>query len=62
MGMGVRRETASVTTGSKLKAAHVQTVDVLGWDNEGDVAVERLPSYCSSSRRLRGTAVTVAGP
>ena len=25
-----------------VKAAQIQTVKVLGWDNEGDVAVERL--------------------
>jgi hypothetical protein len=25
-----------------VEAAHVQTVEVLGWDNEGDVAIERL--------------------
>ena len=44
-----------------VKAVHLQTVEVLGWDDEGDVAVKRL-SLVSQLKLAPGETVTVAGP
>ncbi len=47
-----------------VEAVHIQTVEVFGWDNEGDVAVKRFPFVLQSkltpardSRHGRGTMI-----
>jgi hypothetical protein len=33
----------------RIEVVHVQAVEIFGWDDEGDVALNVFPSYCSSS-------------
>ncbi len=48
----------------RVEAVHVQTVEVLGWNNEGDVAVKRLPLVLQFklTPTRNSIAVTAAGP